>query len=268
MFTKKRIIITVISAVLVAALAVGAVFIAGGLSEKKRVTEFEKNDKTSVTLKVNGKDMTFEYDHSEKCKNAMIYNADGETTDINQDFFLSQEGYKLTKFEGADIFFALYLKDYTPKITPEISAQEASDLAYEIASNTDIVPNELLSGSELTRDVRRSNSVYNITFANDKGSVHVSLELSGELISLRIKERNTSRIPKDKKKEALALVEKFIEERNAASDGLHVLNNEEYRVVGDKLIALYGIIYYPDPSSETPDPMTDPHSAYTANFIV
>ncbi len=267
MFTKKRIIITVISAVLVAALAVGAVFIAGGLSEKKRVTEFEKNDKTSVTLKVNGKDMTFEYDHSEKRENAIIYNADGETTDINQDFFLSQEGYKLTKFEGAGSFFALSLKDYTPKITPEISEQEASDLAYEIASNTDIVPDELLSGSELTRDVRRRYSVYDVTFANDKGSVHVSLELSGKLMSLRIQERDTSRIPKSKKAEALAMVKEFIEERNAVSEGLHVLDTEEYIMAGDKLIALYGIIHYSDPS-DPPNPMTDPRMAYTANFIV
>lgn len=267
MFTKKRIIITVISAVLVAALAVGAVFIVGGLSEKKRVTEFEKNDKTSVTLKVNGKDMTFEYDPSEKRENAIIYNADGETTDINQDFFLSQEGYKLTKFEGADSFFALSLKDYTPKITPEISEQEASDLAYEIASNTDIVPDELLSGSKLTRDVRRRYSVYDVTFSNDKGSVHVSLELSGELISLRIQERDTSRIPKSKKAEALAMVKEFIEERNAVSEGLHVLDTEEYIMAGDRLIALYGIIHYSDPS-DPPNPMTDPHMAYTANFIV
>ncbi len=270
MFTKKKgIIITVISAVLVAALAVGAVFIAGGLSEKKRVTEFEKNDITSVTLKVNGKDMTFEYDSSKKYADAVTTNSKGESIDINQDFFISQEGYKLTKHEGADTFYSVSSTDYTPRLTPKITSQEASDLAYEIASNTDIVPNELLSGgSKLTRDVRETEITYDVTFTNDKGSVYVSMDLSGRLLMLTIIERNTSRIPNDKKKEALAMVEDLIEEKNAASDGLHVLNNEEYRVVGDKLIALYGIIYYPDPSSETPDPLTDPHSAYAANFIV
>ena len=258
MFTKKRIIITVISAVLVAALAVGAVFIVGGSSKDDRVTEYQKRKVAPVTVKLNGEDVSFAYDHSKKYKLSLDYASGAKQEYQVQDYYVSEQGYSLVKYEDADGYFALLTNDYTIETDPALalSEDEITEIAYEIALKSDIT----LDGvSKIRKNIRSVGGMHDVTFTTDEGEVLVVLDLSGRFMMLSVTHDYSNKISEERKEAARVKMEAHVAQEvlKFYPDAKYFVEEEKYELEGTKVYAKFHIVYYPHPQSDNPTPETD-----------
>ena len=258
MFTKKRIIIAIISAVLVAALAVGAVFIVGGSSKDDRVTEYQKRKVAPVTAKLNGEDVSFTYDHSKKYKLSLDYASGAKQEYQVQDYYVSEQGYTLIKYEDADGFLGLMTNDYEVNDDPSLalSEDEIKEIAYEMASRSDLT----LEGLSKTKtDIIDRGTAYDVIFTCDYGEVLVYIHQSGKIFAIKVTHDYSNKISGERKEAAREKMEAHVAQEvlKLYPDAKYFVEEEKYELEGTKVYAKFHIVYYPHPQSDNPTPETD-----------
>lgn len=279
MFTKKRIIIAVISAVLVAALAVGAVFIAGGSTAKPIVKEeYVKKGMPDITFKFNGENIVFSYDHTENVPMGKERNLDGKEVYITTDHYVSENGYEAKKFPDADKFISIKLTNVDlykneKELSQSIAEAQIKRIVRDAVNSSDFAINldekttsELRIDTETVTYFKDDGSElvfikgYSARVATDDYSLTVSLDSSGKPYFATTTFNSN---PSEKsKKAAQAKFDNWLTEKRSEG-GKYVVEDVCYESRGNKNYAFFMFTYYPYAQSDNPTPETDAHSVYT-----
>ena len=258
MFTKKRIIITIISAVLVAALAVGAVFIVGGLPETPQrpkqlyKKEYVKEGMPDITFKFNGKDIVFKYKYTTMNPFDAQYSLDGSVPYSVTDRYESEDRGLAKKYEGEDTFYYIHTSFDDSK--PGVTLGEIEETAVNAVNSSDFgisVSKDMIERLEETADSKNLFKYPQIKFEMDDKTVRVFIDSAGKVYSIGVSKKfNSDGISEKRKAVAKAKLDKRIAELKETDEkGEWVLESTYYHEMNGKPYVSYTMMHYLDPET-------------------
>lgn len=274
MFTKKKIIISAVSILLIAAVATGAILIASGGSAKVIVKEkYIKEGMPDITFKFNGEDILFSYDHTENVPMEKGRNLDGKEVYITTDHYVSKNGARATKYEDSDTFYFVCL-DNSEETERIITDDEILKTACDAVNSSDFKVKADLSKSNRNNTVSTSYKTattaegkeiktvqkYNARIRQESESIAVHMDACGKPYLISV----TLAANADEKSKEVAQ-EKFDSwlAKKRSEGGKYVVEDVCYESRGNKNYAFFMFTYYPYAQSDNPTPETDAHSVYT-----
>ena len=212
--------------------------------------EFIKEDMPAVTFRIGGEEKMFSYQSSTCIKRTADTSIDGSDGNYVIDYYVDNDGGTIIKSEDSESLIR-YEKSVFMMDMPDnerISEREAIEIAEYIVINTDLPIGEF---NYVTTSVRYSFNRYYVSFITSEGSVEICLDKLGGLQYLSVKKDALQQVSQERIKAArenmLAEIEIL---NNSETNGKYVFFSMYLEEWGDKVYAVFDVLYYPDSSSD------------------